>query len=127
MSAGDESLILEGCVRAHDALAPLFALPNTTPLCLKLALAVHACTGAVHNLVQDSFAGQDGTRLAAARALAALTLHALQKARALGEDGIVAELAALRAPLLAAYDPRMDVPGRKEPLDRCWPPSPRIR
>jgi hypothetical protein len=117
----DEGLVLEGCTRVHNALVPLLSLPQKCRMLLKPLLAVHTCALQVKNLIQDSFAGQEAKRFAAARALASLTLHGLHLAKRFGEDGILAELGALRPPLLAVYDPCMDTPGRKNKPAMCAP------
>jgi hypothetical protein len=119
VAISDEGLILEGCIRAGNALVPLLSAPQKSRLPLKLLLAVHACALHVKNLIQDSFVGQEGKRLAAARSLAALTMHGVLLARYFGEDGIVAEFAALKPPLLAVYDPCMDTLGRRNKPAQC--------
>lgn len=109
----DEALLMEGCVSAHNALAPLLALLRCSALLLKPLLAVHALLAPVRNILQDSFAAQEAGRRAAARALAALTLAAVQLARREGESGLLARLAGqVAAPLLSAYDPRVTIAGR---------------
>jgi hypothetical protein len=110
----DEVLLLEGCVRVHNALLPLLVLPRQSRLLVKALLSVHAALPSVHNLVQDSFNGQERNRRAAAQALAALTLHAVQLAQREEEAGLEEELGSLKARLFHVYDPLVAVDGRSD-------------
>lgn len=110
--ANDEVLLMDGCVRVHDGLVPLLAAPRPLSHALPAIVATSALMLGVKNLLQDSFAGQEAARRAAARALAALTLHGVQMALRDDEEGIARELAALKPPIFSAYDPRAPLAGR---------------
>jgi hypothetical protein len=115
----DERLLVEGCARVHNALAPLLALPSRSPFLVKALLAVYAALSTITNVVQDSFDGQEAGRRAGARSLSALTLHAAQLAQHEHEAGVVKQVASLDVQLLSAYDPRVEIAGRPSSADAC--------
>ena len=112
--AQDESALLDGCVRLHNALVPLLATPRPCSHVLPAIVAASTLMQNAANLIQDSFDGQEASRRAAARALAALTLHGVQMAVRDGEVGIARELAALKPLLFSAYDPHSPLAGRHD-------------
>lgn len=112
--AGDELVVSEGIVHTHNALLPLLTLPGRPGEVISALMHVHAALRGVHNLVQDSLQSQEAMRENTARSAAVLSLHLFHLARgaATPEAELAAEAAALKLPVLSAYDPRCEVAGR---------------
>jgi hypothetical protein len=119
----DEMVVSEGLVDVHNALLPLLHLSNCPPDLLAPLMHVQAALQSVRNLVQDSFEDQEAMRESTARAAATLSVHSWRLAAGAGQEQQIAnQVAALNPPLLSAYDPTIDIPGRAHNLTRCdWP------
>lgn len=101
-------------MHAHNALLPLLVLPGRPAEVISALMHVHAALRTVHNLVQNSLQGQEALRENTARSAAVVSLHLFHLARttATPELQLAAEAAALKTPVLSAYDPRCEISGR---------------
>lgn len=113
--------VSEGVVNVHNALLPLLSLSGRPAELVSALMAVHAALYTVTNLVQDSFEGQEAMRENTARSAAVTSLHLFHLTRqgSVREEGLAADTAALRLPILSAYDPRCEVAGRPPDKTRC--------